>query len=249
MIEFVNLTKIYSNKNKVKAVDNLNLTVNDGEIFGFLGHNGAGKTTTIKMLTGIIKPTDGKVLINGIDIVAEPEKAKREFAYVSDNPDIFLRLTGIEYIKFMADIFEVPEEVRKDRLEKLASEFEMTHALNSKIASYSHGMRQKIILMASLIHEPNVWILDEPLTGLDPKSSYIFKKSMKEHARKGNIVFFSTHVLEVAEKLCDRVGIIKNGKLIAQGTIDEIKNNFSGNATLENIFMEMTDNEEDMDTY
>lgn len=249
MIEFMNLTKIYSNKNKVKAVDNLNLTVNDGEIFGFLGHNGAGKTTTIKMLTGIIKPTDGKVLINGIDIVAEPEKAKREFAYVSDNPDIFLRLTGIEYIKFMADIFEVPEEVRKDRLEKLASEFKMTHALNSKIASYSHGMRQKIILMASLIHEPNVWILDEPLTGLDPKSSYIFKKSMKEHARKGNIVFFSTHVLEVAEKLCDRVGIIKNGKLIAQGTIDEIKNNFSGNATLESIFMEMTDNEEDMDTY
>lgn len=249
MIEFINLTKIYSNKNEVKAVDNLNLTVNDGEIFGFLGHNGAGKTTTIKMLTGIIKPTDGKVLINGIDIVAEPEKAKREFAYVSDNPDMFLRLTGIEYIKFMADIFEVPEEVRKDRVEKLAAEFEMTHALNSKIASYSHGMRQKIELIASLIHEPKVWILDEPLTGLDPKASYIFKRIMKEHARKGNIVFFSTHVLEVAEKLCDRVGIIKNGKLIVQGTIDEIKNDFSSNSTLENIFMEMTDNEEDMDTY
>lgn len=243
MIEFKNISKEYIAGKK--AVNSLNLTINDGEIFGFLGPNGAGKTTTIKMMTGILKPTTGQILISGKDIEADAVEAKKNFGYVPDSPDMFLRLRGVEYLNFVADIYEVSLEDRKSRIEKLAQTFEMTENLSNKISDYSHGMRQKIFIMGVLLHDPQNWIMDEPMTGLDPRASHILKELMKEHASKGNAVFFSTHVLEVAEKLCDRIGIIHNGKLIAVGTVDEIKNKFSKDESLENIFLEITENEKD----
>ncbi|GAA0735223.1 ABC transporter ATP-binding protein [Clostridium oceanicum] len=241
MIEISNVTKSYNGK--VNAVDNLNLRVRDGEIFGFLGHNGAGKTTTIKMITGISDQDSGSILLDGIDIKKEPLKAKKQFGFVPDSPDMFLKLKGIEYLNFMADIYDVPIDLRKDRIKKLSTRFSMEHALGDKIQSYSHGMRQKIVIMGVLIHNPSIWILDEPLTGLDPKSAYILKEMMREHADAGNTVFFSTHVLEVAEKVCDRVGIINKGKLMFCGSLDELKNNIKNNDSLENIFLEMTKDE------
>jgi ABC-2 type transport system ATP-binding protein len=241
MIELINVNKSY---NKVsKAVDNANLIINDGEIFGFLGPNGAGKTTTIKMITGILKPDSGSITINGINIEEEPLKAKEQFGFVPDSPDMFLRLKGIEYLNFMADIYNVPKEVRKDRIESLSERFEMTLALGDQIQSYSHGMRQKIVVMGVMIHQPSVWILDEPMTGLDPKSSYMLKQMMREHADSGKTVFFSTHVLEVAEKLCDRVAIINKGKILFSGSLDELKEHAKENESLEKIFLEMTENE------
>ena len=242
MLEFKNVCKSYS---EVKnAVDNLNLTINDGEIFGFLGPNGAGKTTTIKMLVGILKPTSGEILINGKSIEKDSIEAKKMFGYVPDNPDMFLKFTGIEYLNFIADVYEIPSDERKSKIELLSEKFEMKNNLFEKISSYSHGMRQKIILMGALFHEPNNWIMDEPMTGLDPKASHLLKEMMKEHAKKGNAIFFSTHVLEVAEKVCDRIGIINNGRLIALGTVDEIKRKFNDDESLENIFLEITENEE-----
>lgn len=199
MIEIKNVTKVYGGK--VKAVDNLSLTLKPGEIFGFLGPNGAGKTTTIKMLTGITDPDGGEILVNGIDLSKDPIRYKNQFGFVPDSPDIFLRLKGIEYLNFMGDIYQVDSSLRKERIESLAKRFDMENALNDSISSYSHGMRQKIILMGALIHDPSLWILDEPMTGLDPKSSFYLKEMMREHADKGNVVFFSTHVLEVAEKV------------------------------------------------
>ncbi|KYH28335.1 MULTISPECIES: ABC transporter ATP-binding protein [Clostridium] len=241
MIELINVNKSY---NKVsKAVDNANLSINDGEIFGFLGPNGAGKTTTIKMITGILKPDSGSITINGINIQEEPLKAKEQFGFVPDSPDMFLRLKGIEYLNFMADVYNVPKEVRKDRIESLCERFEMTSALGDQIQTYSHGMRQKIVIMGVMIHQPPVWILDEPMTGLDPKSSYILKQMMREHADSGKTVFFSTHVLEVAEKLCDRVAIINKGKILFCGSLDELKEHAKENESLEKIFLEMTENE------
>lgn len=241
MLEFKDVCKSYvANKN---AVDNLNLTIKDGEIFGFLGPNGAGKTTTIKMLTGILKPTKGEILISGKNIEKEPIEAKKNFGYVPDSPDMFLKLTGHEYLNFMADVYEITAEKRKAKINELSDKFEMSKNLSDKISSYSHGMRQKIILMGVLIHEPQNWIMDEPMTGLDPKASYLLKEMMKEHAKKGNTIFFSTHVLEVAEKICDRIGIINNGKLIAVGTVDEIKKKFNEDSSLENIFLEITEDE------
>lgn len=242
MLEFKNVCKSYSEGKN--AVDNLNLTINAGEIFGFLGPNGAGKTTTIKMLVGILKPTSGEILINGKSIEKDSIEAKKMFGYVPDNPDMFLKFTGIEYLNFIADVYEIPSDKRKSRIEILSEKFEMKNNLSEKISSYSHGMRQKIILMGVLLHEPNNWIMDEPMTGLDPKASHLLKEMMKEHAKKGNAVFFSTHVLEVAEKVCDRIGIINNGKLIALGTVDEIKRKFNDDESLENIFLEITENEE-----
>lgn len=241
MIEISNVTKSYNGK--VNAVDNLNLRVRDGEIFGFLGHNGAGKTTTIKMITGISDQDSGSILLDGIDIKKEPLKAKKQFGFVPDSPDMFLKLKGIEYLNFMADIYDVPIDLRKDRIKKLSARFSMEHALGDKIQSYSHGMRQKIVIMGVLIHNPSIWILDEPLTGLDPKSAYILKEMMREHADAGNTVFFSTHVLEVAEKVCDRVGIINKGKLMFCGSLDELKHNIKNDDSLENIFLEMTKDE------
>lgn len=241
MINIENVTKTYNGV--YNAVNQLNLEIRNGEIFGLLGPNGAGKTTTIKMLTGIIAPTVGTVEINGINIIKQPVKAKEQFGYVPDNPDVFLRLTGLEYLNFMGDVYKVPAEERKELISDLAERFGMEGALGDKIQSYSHGMRQKIVIMGVLIHRPSVWILDEPMTGLDPKSAFILKEMMREHANKGNIVLFSTHVLEVAEKLCDRVGIINKGELIFKGTLEEMRNEFRDNESLEEMFLEMTENE------
>lgn len=241
MIELTNVTKSYNGT--YKAVDDLSLNINDGEIFGFLGPNGAGKTTTIKMITGIASQDSGAIKINGIDTKEDSLETKREFGYVPDSPDMFLRLKGIEYLNFMADIYEVDSEIRKERIQDLAKRFDMDTALKDKIQSYSHGMRQKIVLMGALIHNPNVWILDEPMTGLDPKSSFLLKEMMREHADNGNTVFFSTHVLEVAEKVCDRVAIINKGKILFSGTLEEMKEHFKENQSLENMFLEMTNNE------
>jgi ABC-2 type transport system ATP-binding protein len=241
MIKIDNITKSYNGE--YKAVNNLNLEIKDGEIFGLLGPNGAGKTTTIKMITGIIEPTIGNIEINGIDISKNPVKAKEQFGYVPDNPDMFLRLSGIEYLNFMADVYGVDAKVRKDKVKELTERFEMTTALGDKIQSYSHGMRQKIIVMGVLMHEPKVWILDEPLTGLDPKSAFTLKEMMREHADAGNVVLFSTHVLEVAEKLCDKVAIINKGQLIFNGTLQNLRNEFKENESLEDMFLELTSNE------
>ncbi|SFB15070.1 ABC-2 type transport system ATP-binding protein [Clostridium frigidicarnis] len=240
MICVKNITKTYGDK---KVIDDISLDIKDGEIFGFLGHNGAGKTTTIKMITGITKQNSGTIEINGIDVLENSLESKKQFGYVSDSPDMFLRLKGIEYLNFIADIYGVSEEDRKERIKNYANQLEMSEALGDKIQSYSHGMRQKIVLIGALIHDPSVWILDEPLTGLDPKSSYILKEMMREHADKGNTVFFSTHVLEVAEKICDRVAIINKGKIIFCGTLEEMKQHFKNNSSLEKMFLEMTNNE------
>ncbi|MCY6370145.1 ABC transporter ATP-binding protein [Clostridium ganghwense] len=241
MIEITNVTKSYNGK--VKAVDNLNLTIPDGEIFGFLGPNGAGKTTTIKMITGISNSDSGSIKINGIDIKESPLEVKKQFGFVPDSPDMFLRLKGLEYLNFMADIYGVQKEERKRRIESLAERFEMTTALGDQIQSYSHGMRQKIVIMGVLIHEPPVWILDEPMTGLDPKSSYTLKQMMREHADSGKTVFFSTHVLEVAEKICDRVAIINKGKILFCGKIQDMREHAKENESLEKMFLEMTEDE------
>ena len=236
MINIRNVTKVYGGTKK--AVDNLNLTIEDGQILAYIGPNGAGKSTTLKMMTGIISATEGTITINGCDIAKEPMEAKKQFGFVPDNPDMFLRLKGIEYLNFMADIYDVPENIRNERIKRYAEKFEMTDALGDKIISYSHGMRQKIVLMGALVHNPSVWILDEPLTGLDPKSSYALKEMMKEHAAAGNTVIFSTHVLEVAEKLCDKVAIINRGTLVFNGTLEELKQGREG--SLEEIFLRLT---------
>ena len=238
MIKIKNVTKEYVEG--IKAVDNLSIDINPGEIYGFIGPNGAGKSTTIKMITGITDPTEGEIIINGVSSQNEKEM-KLQFGYVSDTPDMFLKLKGIEYLNFLGTIYNVSKDERKNRIVELADKFELTSALGDKIQTYSHGMRQKIMVMGALLHNPKVWILDEPLTGLDPKSSFTLKEMMKEHASKGNTVFFSTHVLEVAEKLCDRIGIINKGKLVYEGTMEEIKEAYP-NLTLEEIFLEITKN-------
>lgn len=236
MIEIKNVTKIYGGKNK--AVDGLSITIPTGEIVGFIGPNGAGKTTTIRMMTGVLAPDEGEILLNGTDIVKEPLKAKKQFGIVPDNADIFLRLKGIEYLNFMGDIYDVASSERKQRIEDMAKTFEMEHALNDKILSYSHGMRQKIVIMGALISDPDIWILDEPMTGLDPQSSFSLKQMMKQHAAKGKTVFFSTHVLEVAEKLCDKVAIINKGKILFFGTLEELRETYKSSDSLEEIFLE-----------
>ena len=238
MIEIKHVTKTFGTK---KAVDDLDLTIPTGEIIGFIGPNGAGKTTTIKMMTGVLNPDEGDILINGKSIQKEPLEAKRQFGLVPDSPDMFLRLKGIEYLNFMGDIYEVDTQVRQQRIEALAETFEMKEALNDKILSYSHGMRQKIIIMGVLINEPEVWILDEPMTGLDPQSSFRLKQMMKEHAAKGKTVFFSTHVLEVAEKLCDKIAIITHGKMIYFGTLEDLRAQHGENQSLEELFLEVTE--------
>ena len=241
MIEIKNVSKSYV-KGK-KSVDNLDLQIKNGEIFGFLGPNGAGKTTTIKMITGILNPDEGETLLDGKSITKSPMEAKKQFGYVPDNPDMFVRLKGIEYLNFIADIYKVPQDIRKDRIEQLAKKFEIYDDLGSTIQSYSHGMRQKLIVISVLLHNPKNWILDEPMTGLDPKASFQLKELMREHTKNGNTVFFSTHVLEVAEKLCDRVGIINRGKLIFVGTYEKLKEQFSEDGSLEELFLEITENE------
>lgn len=240
MIKIENVTKSYIRGKK--SVDNINLEIKDGEIFGFLGPNGAGKTTTIKMITGILNPDQGDIYIDGKSIKKEPIEAKKAFGFVPDSPDMFLKLKGIEYLNFLAQIYEVPEKEKKERIQKLTKKFGIYNNLNEQIESYSHGMRQKIVICGALLNNTKNWILDEPMTGLDPKSSFDLKEMMKEHSRKGNAVFFSTHILEVAEKLCDRVGIINNGKIAFVGTLDEMKAQFNENTSLEELFLEITEN-------
>lgn len=239
MIEFKNVSKSYVKDKKV--IDNLNLIVNNGEIFGFLGLNGAGKTTTIKMTTGVLGIDEGDILIDENSISKNPIEAKMGFGYVPDSPDMFLQLKGIEYLNFISDIYKISKEDRKERIEKFTKKFGIYENLEQKIQDYSHGMRQKIILSGALIHNPSNWILDEPMTGLDPKSAFELKELMREHAKSGKTVFFSTHVLEVAEKLCDRIGIINNGKLVFVGSYEELKDKYKGKETLEELFLEITE--------
>jgi len=236
MIQIRDAVKRYGDK---LAVDNLNIEVKDGEIFGFIGPNGAGKTTTIKLITGLLKPDQGTILVNGIDVQKDPIQAKMNMAYVPDNPDLYERLTGIQFINFIADAYKVPLDERKQRTSELATAFEMQDSLGDLIESYSHGMRQKTVLISALVHAPKVWVLDEPLVGLDPKAALALKNMMQDHTDKGNTVFFSTHILEVAEKLCDRVGIIVKGKLLICGTLDQLRT--EQGETLENIFMELVE--------
>lgn len=239
MIEIRNVSKSYIKNEKI--IDNLNLEIKDGEIFGFLGPNGAGKTTTIKMITGILKMDEGDIFIDGQSITQNPVTAKSNFGFVPDSPDMYLKLKGIEYLNFIADIYKIDSKIRKDKIEKLSKEFEIYDNLNELIQNYSHGMRQKLLIIGVLLHEPKNWILDEPLTGLDPKSAYDLKEKMKAHSKKGNTVFFSTHVLEVAEKLCDRIGIINKGKLLFVGTYEEMKKQFNDSNSLEDIFLKVTE--------
>ena len=241
MIEIKNVTKSYNKE--IKAVNNISLKINNGEIFGFLGPNGAGKTTTIKMITGILNIDEGEILVDNHSIKKEPLEAKKTFGYVPDNPEMFLKIRGIEYLNFMSDIYEIGESERKNQIEKLSNLFEIKDNLYNKIESYSHGMKQKVAIIGALLHNPNNLIIDEPMTGLDPKASYEFKKIMRDYADNNKTVFFSTHILEVAEKICDRIGIINKGELIFVGTIEEMREKFKENKSLEELFMEITSND------
>ena len=237
MIKIVNLTKSYKNEDNV--IDNINLEIKDGEIFGFIGQNGAGKTTTIKMITGILQIDNGDIFIDGKSIKKEPVEAKKNLGLVPDSPDIFLKFKGIEYLNFIADCYNVSKEDRTQKIEKYAKEFSIYDELDNKIESYSHGMRQKIVIIGVLLHNPKNWILDEPITGLDPKSSFDLKELMKKHASSGNTVFFSTHILEIAEKLCDRIAIINKGKIVFVGTLDELRKKYGEENSLEEIFLKI----------
>ncbi|MDD4588719.1 MAG: ABC transporter ATP-binding protein [Heliobacteriaceae bacterium] len=242
MLEIIGVSKSYSH-GTVKAVNQVDLAVKNGEIFGFLGPNGAGKTTLIKIITGILNADEGTVKINGQDIRTNPIEAKMQFGFVPDDPNMFTRLTGIEYLNFIADIYLVPRETRQQRMKILLDRFELTNALNDLIQSYSHGMKQKIVIIGALLPNPPVWILDEPMTGLDPRSSFVLKEMMREQADSGQTVFFSTHILDVAEKVCDRIAIINKGKVIFSGTMEEIHEHFKENKSLEKMFLELTENE------
>lgn len=232
MLEIKNFTKKYGN---FVAVDDLSLTVNSGEIYGFIGHNGAGKSTTIKSVVGALGFNTGEIRIDGISIKTDPIGAKSVLAYVPDNPDIYDHLTGIGYLNFVCDVFKVGKKERNERIKRYAAEFELTSSLGDAIGSYSHGMKQKLVLISALIHNPKLLVLDEPFVGLDPIASHKLKEIMRGICENGGAIFFSTHVLEVAEKLCDRVGIIKKGRLVAEGTMKEVV----GDKSLESIFLEI----------
>lgn len=233
MLKINNLTKHY--KGSTKGVTDISIHVEKGDIYAFIGHNGAGKTTALKSITGIHEFDQGEIIINGINLKEDPLACKRSFAYIPDNPDLYEYLTGIQYLNFIADIFEVPAAEREERIRKYAEEFEITASLGDLISSYSHGMKQKLAIISALIHKPKLLILDEPFVGLDPKASVILKGIMREMCQEGGAIFFSTHVLEVAEKLCNKVAIIKDGRLIAAGAMDEI---VTDGESLESIFME-----------
>lgn len=233
MIEIKNVSKSYNGKNK--ALDNVSFNVSDGKIFAFIGHNGAGKTTLIKMIMGIIDFDEGEILINGNNIKTNPIKCKMDMAYLPDNPDLYENMKAIDFINFVCDMYEVNNEKRKENILKYASLLEMDKNLNDEISSFSHGMKQKIALISALCHEPKVLVMDEPFVGLDPKAVFDMKKIMKDMANRGSIVFYSTHILDVAEKLCDEVAIIKKGKLIKYGTMKSIK----GDESLEEVFLEL----------
>ena len=232
MLTIKNFTKRYGD---TVAVDNLSLEIADGEIYGFIGHNGAGKTTTLKAVVGIHNFDEGEIFIDGVSIKDNPIEAKRKIAYIPDNPDLYEYMKAIDYLDFISDIFEVSTETRKERIEKYAEMLEIKDNLNQDIASFSHGMKQKLAIIGALVHDPKLIIMDEPFVGLDPKASFLLKQVMKEMCEKGTSIFFSTHVLDTAEKLCDKVAIIKNGKLIRSGTMDEVK----GDESLEEAFLEL----------
>ena len=240
MIEIKNLTKIYGDK---RAVDNLSLSIDAGEIYAFIGHNGAGKTTTLKSMTGILQFDEGEILFDGKSIKEAPLECKRMFAYIPDNPDLYDFMTGIQYLNFIADIFEVSQADRQERIHKYASAFEIENSLAELISSYSHGMKQKLAVISALVHKPKYMLMDEPFVGLDPKAAHILKEYMREVCDEGGAIFFSTHVLDVAEKLCDKVAIIKGGKLIKCGTMEEVK----GDESLEEVFLELVDEGADLD--
>jgi len=242
MLQLKNLSKSY-NKNSIKAVDNINLEIKSGEIFGFLGPNGAGKTTTIKMIVGLLKPDNGEIILDGINVWDESLKAKSMISFVPDNPEIYDRLTGISYLNFVADMYQIPSDQRKEKIEYFCRLFNIEDVLKDIINSYSHGMKQKLVLTSALLNNPKLFILDEPMVGLDPKASFNLKEIMRKMCDEGKTVFFSTHVMEVAEKLCDRIAIIDKGNIVAQGTMDELRAKGNGKDSLENIFLELTMNE------
>lgn len=232
MLNIKNLTKTFGEK---KAVDDLNLHIAPGEIYGFIGHNGAGKTTTLKCVVGIMQFDAGEITVGGVSVREDPLSCKKQIAYIPDNPDLYDFMTGIKYLNFIADIFGVGESDRKERIRKYADLFELTNDLAQPIAAYSHGMKQKLAIISAWIHNPKLIIMDEPFVGLDPKASHLLKGMMREVCDQGGAIFFSTHVLEVAEKLCDKVAIIKGGKLIRSGTMEEVK----GDDSLEEVFLEL----------
>lgn len=232
MLQIKNLTKRYGDK---LAVDNLSLHIMPGEIYGFIGHNGAGKTTTIKACTGILNFEEGDILIDGVSIKEKPLECKKQMAYIPDNPDMYDFMTGIGYLNFIADIFDVPEEVRDELIDKYADAFEIKDNLGQQISEYSHGMKQKLAIISAWIHEPKLVIMDEPFVGLDPKASHILKQMMRKMCDDGGAIFFSTHVLEVAEKLCDKVAIIKGGRLVKAGIMEQVK----GDESLESVFLDL----------
>ena len=232
MLNISHLTKTYGTK---KAVDDLSLHIAPGEIYGFIGHNGAGKTTTLKSVVGILSFDEGEIKIDGVSIKESPIACKKKISYIPDNPDLYEFMTGIKYLNFIADIFGVSADERKDKIAKYADMFEITQDLAQPISAYSHGMKQKLAIISAWIHNPQLIIMDEPFVGLDPKASHLLKGMMREVCENGGAIFFSTHVLEVAEKLCDKVAIIKGGKLIRSGTMEEVK----GDASLEEVFLEL----------
>ncbi len=234
MLKIENLTKVYGDK---KAVDDLSLHIAPGEIYGFIGHNGAGKTTTLKSVAGILQFDAGEIYINGKSVKEQPLECKKEIAYIPDNPDLYDFMSGIKYLNFISDIFGVSAEDRAARIKKYADTFELTDSLAEPVAAYSHGMKQKLAIIAAWLHTPRLIIMDEPFVGLDPKAAHILKEMMREECDNGGAIFFSTHVLEVAEKLCDKVAIIKAGRLIRSGTMEEVK----GDASLEQVFLELED--------
>ena len=232
MLKIDHFTKTYGEK---KAVDDLTLHIRQGEIYGFIGHNGAGKTTTLKSVAGIMQFDSGEILIDGTSIQKDPIGCKKKMAYIPDNPDLYEFMTGMQYLNFVGDIFAIPADRRKQRIQELADTFELTGDLNQPISAYSHGMKQKLAIISAWIHEPKLILMDEPFVGLDPKASHILKGMMREVCNQGGAIFFSTHVLEVAEKLCDKVAIIKGGKLVRSGTMEEVK----GDNSLESVFLEL----------
>lgn len=237
MLEISHFTKVY--KGGKKAVDDLSLTVEAGDIYGFIGHNGAGKTTTIRGIVGVMDFDEGEIIIGGKSVRKDPIGCKQITAFIPDNPDLYEHLTGIQYLNFVCDVFGISKEVRQQRITDYGDLFEITSNLGDLISSYSHGMKQKLAITSALVHEPKLMVLDEPFVGLDPKAALNLKQIMKEMCARGGAIFFSTHVLDVAEKLCNKVAIIKDGRLIAHGTMEEIK----GNQSLEEIFMEVTTRE------
>ena len=232
MLKIENLTKNYGDK---KAVDGLNLHIHAGELYGFIGHNGAGKTTTLKACCGILNFEEGEIYVDGVSVRENPLDCKGKIAYIPDNPDLYGYMSGIQYLNFIADVFKVTADARETRIHQYAADFELTEALAQPISTYSHGMKQKLAVIAALIHEPKLMIMDEPFVGLDPKAAHTLKVLMRDLCERGGAIFFSTHVLEVAEKLCDKIAIIKNGKIIATGTVEEVK----GDKSLEDVFLEL----------